>query len=193
MRIVLVPALCTVLAAAAFALDIGKPSPVFTIQRLDGTKTPLTQFRGKVLALALIDTECPHCQHLTGLLNTISKEYASKGVQVVECAFNEGAPQLLPGFIQKFQPAFPIGYSNHDAVVSYIAWSAVKPLYVPHLVFLDRRGVVQADIAGEDDFMKDPDNNIRKLLDKMVKPATTTGAPHAHPKTTASAAAPSHP
>lgn len=192
MRIVLITALCTVLAAAAFALDIGKPSPPFIIQRLDGTKTPLTQFRGKILVLALIDTECPHCQNLTKSLNVIAKEYTPKGVQFVECAFNDGALQLLPAFIQKFQPAFPIGYSPRDPVLAYLAYSAVKPLYVPHLVFLDRRGVVQADYLGESDFMKDPDANTRMQLDKMLKAPATSATPHAS-KTTASAATPSHP
>ena len=191
MRIVLVTALCIVLAATAFALDIGKPSPAFTIQKLNGSAMPLTQFRGKVVALAFIDTECPHCQKLTGLLNVISKEYEAKGVQVVECAFNDAAQQNLPGFIQKFQPTFPIGYSPRDPVITYLAHSVLKPLYVPHMVFLDRRGMVRADINGEDDFMKDPETNVRKKLDELLKPASTTST-HGQAKTTASAA-PSHP
>ena len=196
MRIVSIAALSFVLSVAAFAVDLGKPSPAFTIQQLNGKPTlSLTQFKGKVVALALMDTECPHCQNLTQILNGVSKEYAAKGVQVVGCYFNDAAPQILPSFIQRFQPVFPVGYSNGSAVRQYLSWSELKPLYVPHMVFLDRRGVVRADIAGENDFMRDPATNVRKQLDEMLKPASTTRTRKPQPatKSTASVAVPSHP
>lgn len=197
MRILTVTAFCIALGMTAGAMDVGKPSPSFTIQRLNAPAIPLSQYHGKVVALAFIDTECPHCQHLTGLLNTIAKEYEGKGVQFVECAFNDGAVQRLPEFVQKFQPAFTIGYSPRDPVINYLAHSILKPLYVPHMVFLDRKGIVRGDFAGESDFMTNPDKNVRAELDELLKPAakTTTSAHPAaksHPKTTASAA-PSHP
>lgn len=197
MRILLVTALCTALGLTAFAMELGKPSPAFTIQRINGPAIPLTQFQGKVVALAFIDTECPHCQHLTGVLNTIAKEYQGKPVQIVECAFNDGAVQRLPWFTQNFQPAFPIGYSPRDPVLNFLAFSILKPLYVPHMVFLDRKGIVRGDYAGESDFMANPEKNVRAELDELLKPAVQSSA---HParksqaatKSTASAA-PSHP
>jgi hypothetical protein len=39
------------------------------------------------------------------------------------------------------------------------------------MVFLDRRGIIQADYPGESDFMKDPGTNIRTELEKLLKPA----------------------
>ena len=192
MRIALVTALCTVSAlTATAAMDLGKPSPAFTIQRLDGKTMPLTEFKGKVVALAFIDTECPHCQKLTGVLNGIAKEYEAKGVQVVACAFNDGAAQRLPVFMQKFQPTFPVGYSPRDPVIAYLSHSLLKPLYVPHMVFLDRKGIVRLDVAGEDPFMTDPERNVRNELDELLKAAPSTSVRKA-PKTTASAT-PSHP
>lgn len=197
MRILLVSALCMVLGVAAIAMEVGKPSPAFTIQRLNAPAVPLSQYQGKVVVLAFIDTECPHCQHLTGVLNTISKEYEGKGVQFVECAFNDGAVQLLPQFIQKFQPVATMGYSPRDPVITYLAHSILKPLYVPHMVFLDRKGIVRGDFPGESDFMTNPEKNVRAEIDELLKPASSTSA---HPaskskgavKSTASAA-PSHP
>jgi thiol-disulfide isomerase/thioredoxin len=197
MRIVSITALCLVPVLTAAAMEIGKPSPPFTIQRLNGPAIPLSQYHGKVVALAFIDTECPHCQHLTGVLNTIAKEYEGKGIQFVECAFNDGAVQLLPQFVQKFQPAFPVGYSPRDPVLTYLSYSLLKPLYVPHMVFLDRNGVVQGDYVGESEFMTNPEKNIRAKLDELLKMSPATSAhpaskSKAAPKSTASAA-PSHP
>jgi len=176
MRTILVTTLGALLAFTAFAVEVGKPSPAFTIQRLNGPTLQLSQYKGKVVALALIDTNCPHCQNLTKLLNVISKEYAPKGVQVLGCAFNDGVKDLLPEFLQKLQPTFPVGYCDRDAVMVYVQYSVLKPFYVPHLVFLDRRGVVRGDFAGESDFMTQPDVNTRTELDQLLKGATSTSA-----------------
>jgi len=193
MRIVLATALCAAVCLTAATMDIGKPSPALTIKRLGKPDIMLSQYTGKVVALALIDTECPHCQNLTKILNGLATEYAPKGVQVVGCAFNDHADQLLPAFLQKFQPTFPVGYTGNGPVSQYLSWPAlsVKPLYVPHLVFLDRKGIVRRDVPGEDPFMMDPEKNVREELDSLLKPGGAA-ASHAHSKSTASEA-PSHP
>jgi thiol-disulfide isomerase/thioredoxin len=151
-----------------------RPSPPFSLKRV-GTPAPpplaLSQYRGKVVALAFIHTTCPHCQHLTEVLNPIAHDYAARGVQVLACAFNEGAEQLLPGFLSQFHPAFPVGWSTHDAVYAYLQYSEMNPMgFVPHMVFLDRRGIIRADIPGESTFFNEPDTNIRKQLDDLLKP-----------------------
>jgi peroxiredoxin len=176
MRTILVTTLGSLLALTAFAVEVGKPTPALTIQRLSGPALQLNQYKGKVVALALIDTNCPHCQNLTKLLNVISKEYAAKGVQVVGCAFNDNVKDLLPEFLQKFQPTFPVGYCSRDEVMVYVQYSVLKPFYVPHMVFLDKRGIVRGDFAGESDFMTMPDVNIRTELDQLLKGATSTSA-----------------
>jgi cytochrome oxidase Cu insertion factor (SCO1/SenC/PrrC family) len=76
MRFLSCTAACVLLASTALAMDVGKASPPLTIQRLSGAPLNLEQYKGKVVALAFIDTTCPHCQHLTQLLNTITKQYA---------------------------------------------------------------------------------------------------------------------
>jgi len=176
MRTILVTTLGTLLALTAFAAEVGKPSPALTIERVNGPALQLSQYKGKVVALALIYTTCPHCQNLTKLLNVISKEYAAKGVQVVGCAFNDDVKRLLPEFLQTFQPTFPVGYCDRDAIMGYVQYSVLKPFYVPHMVFLDRRGVVRGDFPGESDFMTQPDINIRTELDQLLKAGTTTSA-----------------
>jgi thiol-disulfide isomerase/thioredoxin len=176
MRFLPYTAVCVLLASTAVAMDVGKPSPPLTIQRLSGTAIDLNQYKGKVVALAFIDTTCPHCQHLTQLLNTISKQYADKPVQFVACAFNDGAQALLPKFIQEFQPTFPVGFCARQAVLTYLSYPVLQPLYVPHMVFLDKRGVVRGDYLGESDFMSHPDTRIPAELDQLLKGGTATSA-----------------
>ena len=138
----------------------------------------LSQYKGKVVALAFIYTTCPHCQHLTGVLNQIAKDYSARGVQVLECAFNADAVQTMPEFLQRFAPQFSAGYATRASVLSYLQYSTddPRPLYVPHMVFLDRTGVIRGDYPGEGPFFQDPDGNIRKELDKMLQGPTPARA-----------------
>jgi peroxiredoxin len=174
MRIVFLVALTSATLLLA-ATDVKRPSPVFSIQRADAPPLQLSQYRGKVVLLAFIDTHCPHCQKLTGYLNELAPKYAARGVQVVACAFNEDAQRSLAEFQQQFHPAFPVGFSNRAAVMAYLQISMMDthPLYVPHLVFLDRSGVIRADVAGESDFMKQVETNIPAELEKLLKASAT--------------------
>ena len=165
-------ALAILLCAAAFGQPANTPrkSPPFSILRPGQEALPLESFRGKVVALAFISTTCPHCQELTRQFGPLSKEYAARGVQFLECAFDDAAQLAVPGFIQQFQPPFPVGYSSRAAVDAYLQRSIIDktPLWVPHLVFLDRHGLIQADIPGDDPFMNNPLANTRALLDKLL-------------------------
>jgi thiol-disulfide isomerase/thioredoxin len=176
MRLISAGTLCALLALSSMAMEVGKPSPPLSIRQLSGPAIDLSQYKGKVVALAFIDTNCPHCQHLTELLNTVNKEYASKGVQIVACAFNDGAQQALPAFLQQFHPNFPVGYCSRDTVLNYLQYPILKPLYVPHMVFLDRRGVVVGDYLGESEFMSHPEVNVPNELNDLLKAPTTSAA-----------------
>ncbi|HWB85131.1 MAG TPA: TlpA disulfide reductase family protein [Bryobacteraceae bacterium] len=169
-------ALCLLSAAIAFSAavpDTVRQSPAFSIQRIGNAPIDVNHYHGKIVALAFISTTCPHCQHLTEVLNTIEKEYTPRGVQFLECAFNPDAQSSLPQFIQQFHPAFPVGYADRGSVLAYLQYSILdtKPVYVPHMVFLDRRGMIRGDYPGESDFFQNPDASIRNELNQLLKPA----------------------
>ncbi len=172
MRTAILTLLCATSALAADTAAPPRPSPPLTIERLGAPDLQLSQYRGKVVALAFILTTCSHCQDLTKLLGPLSREYALRGVQVLECAFNDDAQQTMAGFLQQFQPPFPVGWTNRAVAMAYLQRTILdtRPLYVPHMVFLDRRGIIQAEYPGESDFMKDPATNIRAELEKLLKP-----------------------
>jgi thiol-disulfide isomerase/thioredoxin len=163
--------LCAASALIATAADPPRPSPPLTIERLGAPSLELSQYRGKVVALAFIFTTCSHCQDLTRTLGPLSREYVLRGVQVLECAFNDDAKPTMAQFLQNLQPAFPVGWTSRAAAMTYLQRSMLdtKPLYVPHMVFLDRRGIIRAEYPGESDFMKDPATNIRAELEKLLK------------------------
>jgi thiol-disulfide isomerase/thioredoxin len=168
---ILVAILIAAASVTAQAADTARPSPPFSILRTGAPSIRLSQYRGKVVALAFISTTCSHCQQLTTELNLIAPDYASRGVQFLECAFNDDAIATMPGFLERFAPPFPVGYSASAAVMAYLQHLVLdpRPLFVPHMVFLDRRGVIRADYPGGDAFFTNANANIRAQLEKMLK------------------------
>jgi len=181
-----IPIVSLLSAAVLMAADVPRPAPAFTINRVGETPITLKQYQGKVVMVAFIFTTCPHCQALTRELAPMYREYAPKGVQFLECAFNKDSDKLVPDFVRSFLPGFPVGWAEDATVKSFLQIPILgnQLFYVPHLVFIDRHGVIQGDYAGESDFMKNPAVNIRTELDKMLK---APAAPEKKTHTTASA------
>jgi hypothetical protein len=165
--------LLTCAAAAPGLAAADRPSPPFSVFRTGASEpVPLASLRGKVVALAFIDTNCTHCQELTRtVLVPVAREYGPRGVEVVECAFNDAARDQVPLFIHAFEPPFTVGWNTRAAVLAYLQISMLdmRPLYVPHMVFIDRRGMIRGDYPGEDPFFKDAAKNVRAELDRLLK------------------------
>lgn len=183
MRTTIVSLFCATVLFTGSAAEPGRPGPAFSIMRIGAAPLKLSQYRGKVVALAFIYTTCPHCQRLTATLNSVAKDYSARGVQVLECAFNDDAVPTMPQFLKQVEPQFPVGFSARAPVLSYLQYPAdnSRPLYVPHLVFLDRSGTIRGDYPGEGPFFADPEANIRKELDQMLKHSGATVRRSANP------------
>jgi thiol-disulfide isomerase/thioredoxin len=145
--------------------------PLFSILRPDAAPLPLSQYRGKVVALTFISEVCSHCQALTLQLNALAREFEPRGVQFLECAINDGAAEGLKEFTMKFQPAFPVGWATRDAMMSYLGLSPMdmNAMFVPRMVFLNRLGVVRDNFDPGSEFYQNPPANIRAELEKLLK------------------------
>ena len=128
-------------ALTAPAASVPRPSPELTMQRGGEPPLQLSQFRGKIVALAFSYTTCDHCQVLTRTLKVIQKDYAARNVQVVECALEEGVNVNYPMFLKAFEPNFPTGYTTAAAVKKYLQWNDKTDgiLMIPYMIFITIR------------------------------------------------------
>jgi thiol-disulfide isomerase/thioredoxin len=130
----------------------------------------LSQYRGKPVVLAFILTTCSHCQYTTGLLVKLQTEFVSKGLQVIECAVNDGAAADLPGFIRRFQTNFPVGYSTDQlGVMSFLQHPQTAIPHMPMLAFIDRHGVIRDQYQGIDAMLSDDATQEENLRAEIVK------------------------
>ena len=169
----------------AHAADVPRPAGEFTINTTDGKGILLSQYKGKVCAVIFILTYCPHCQKTVGFLTTMQNEYGPRGFQVLASAIDPMANMKVADFIKNFHPSFPVGFNERDPVLEFLQHPAMFKLMMPQLAFIDRKGTMRAQYAGDDKFFgEDQEKNIRDEIETLLKEGSAT-----HKKRAASAAA----
>ena len=173
MRMLPILACLGALALAGRAADVLRPAPELAIHMSSGKDLQLSSYRGKVVCVAFILTSCSHCQNTTRILSRIQNDLGARGFQAVEAAIDGNAKILVPGFIQQFNPPFPVGYSDQPTAESFLQHSPMKILHVPGLAFIDRKGQIAAQFEGDDPFLLEgvQEKNLREKIEKLLGPA----------------------
>jgi thiol-disulfide isomerase/thioredoxin len=165
-------------AAVAFAdPPIPRPSPELNVPLAGGGDFRLADLRGKVVALEFIYTTCPHCQRFSQLLDKLAREYYDRGFRAVAVAFNEDAEMRTPEFAAEFGIAFPVGICTYD---EFFAYMSVPPRQVtlPHLFFIDRKGMIRAHYGGDDPFFAHGEANTRAMIETLLKERASKSRKH---------------
>jgi peroxiredoxin len=120
---------------------VPRPAPELKIVEASGKTTMLSSYRGRVVLLAFISTQCAHCQRASLVFEGLSHEFAGR-LQVAETAFNEGADTAA--FTKRFGLTFPVGVTTSDAAHAFLGVAAGARVGTPQVVAIDRRGVIRA-------------------------------------------------
>jgi thiol-disulfide isomerase/thioredoxin len=128
----------------------------------------LSQYRGKVVALELIFTTCPHCQAASHVMGRLQNELGPRGFQAIDVAFNDNADLLVDGFIKEQQTHFPVGWTTRDQVLSFLGISAVERFVVPQLILIDREGMIHYQTPPLGDENSYQESTIRNRLEMLL-------------------------
>lgn len=159
----------SLMPALAESSTTARVAPELGINMLEGGQKLLSSYRGKPVCLAFFYTTCPHCQDMAKLLGgQIIPEYAPKGVQFIAAAFDPDAKTQTADFVSKYVKGFPMGWVERGQVNEFLQKSVMTALYVPIMVFIDRKGVIQSEYIGDSTFLADPPKNVRAELDKLL-------------------------
>jgi thiol-disulfide isomerase/thioredoxin len=164
-----------------------RKSPEFVIKFVDGKQMLLSSLKGKVVALLMVHTTCPHCQHTSQVFTDLYKEYGPRGFQPVDAAFNTMANMYVSDFVKNFNIGYPVGYSSPEEVMAYLNYNIMERYTVPQIVWIDRQGNIrsQTQAAGEDTTLY-TEGYWRNMIETLLKepataPAHHTTAAKAHP------------
>ena len=115
-------------------------SPALEIGPVDGTLVRISELTGKVVLLDFMTTVCPTCKVASAGIQKLYEEFGGQGFRPVAIALNAGTPAPLAEYRREFGLTFPLGAVSREHVLAYLDHPADKPLYVPTIVLLDRRG-----------------------------------------------------
>ena len=145
-----------------------RPLADVTVPMPDGKKIRLTQYRGKVLVVALVSTTCDHCLNSLQMLSKLQQEYGPKGFQALGIAANDGALETLPGLI-RLQIGLPVGFLDQTTTMQVFNFKPDDHPFVPLFMFVDKKGTVRFQYAGKEDFFKNEEKNTRLLIEALIK------------------------
>ena len=157
------------LAVAGAALwgqgTVPRPAPELKIIQSSGEIATLSSYRGRVVLLAFISTQCVHCQKASAVFEQLGREYAGK-LQVAEVAFDEGADSSA--FKKRFGLTFPVGTSSSDAAHAFLGIPPGARLGTPQVVAIDRTGIIRAQSERLGTPMLQTPEYLRSLLNAML-------------------------
>lgn len=165
------------------APPIIRKSPEFVIKFNDGHQMLLSSLRGKVVALLMVHTTCPHCQHTSQVFSQLYSEYGSRGFQPLDAAFNTMANMLVPDFVKQNNVNYPVGFSTPEEVMAYLGYNVMQRYTVPQIVWIDKRGNIRSQTTAMDtdpgyDPQKYSEAYWRNMIETLLKEPATEPAHH---------------
>jgi peroxiredoxin len=129
-------------SGASKVARVGQIAPDFTEMTDRGSTLRLSSLRGKAVYLNFFATWCPPCNDEAPGINSLQKQYAGRGLQVVGVDELE-SKKKAQSFVRKFGLLYPAVVDDGTLQSQY----EVNGL--PVHVFIDRGGVVKKIVVGE--------------------------------------------
>jgi thiol-disulfide isomerase/thioredoxin len=120
--------------------------PEFTLTSLDGTKTPIQTFSGKLLVLNVWATWCPPCRREMPSLERLSKNADSKRIVVAAIA-TDASVHAVQEFLTLHKITFPIYTDTPGNVANNLGVRVY-----PETLLIAPDGKIVQRIAGERDW-----------------------------------------
>jgi thiol-disulfide isomerase/thioredoxin len=130
-----------------------RKSPSLLVRTIEGQTVAIEKRPGKVVLVDIMTTTCPSCKMASAGIQKLYQQLGGKGFLPVAIAVDQQAPNLLAFYRNLYRLTFPIGVTSREDILAYLKLPANKPLMVPTLVLLDKRGRIcetQVGWTGED-------------------------------------------
>jgi Peroxiredoxin len=129
------------IADAMSKAKINKPAPDFNLTSVSGSKTKLSELRGKVVLLNFWDTTCKPCRAEYPHLQKIQDEFKGQGLSVFMINLDEDTTKVRP-FAEKY------GFATRVLLKDDTIQRAYGIGAIPHTVIVDGSGIIRFNEVG---------------------------------------------
>jgi len=125
-------------------------------------------YRGRVLLIDIMATNCPTCMKLAETLVELKTKYKDRIglLSIVTLPDNQSTADK---FVAEYKISWPILFDSGQVIMSYLKVTPLNPqVHFPHLFIIDPNGMIKADFAGTDDKYLTV-NALSAEIDKLMK------------------------
>ena len=155
--------------AVAEGASTPRPLADITVPIANGKSIRMSQYKGKVMVVALISSTCEHCIASLDLLGKLQTEYGPRGFQVVAVAADDNAAKMVGPLTRVRNINFPLGHLDQSTTMQLCDFNRNEHPYVPMYLFVDKKGTVRFQYNADDNFFKAEENNTRILIEGLLK------------------------
>ncbi len=122
-------------------------APGFSLPDLNYRQHDLADYRGKIVLLDIMRTQCPQCVTLSRTLERVKQRYGDKVVvlSVVNPPDNDVA---VRAYIREHKITSPILFDCGQMAASYLKATPQRPSFsTPHLFIIDGNGWIRNDYS----------------------------------------------
>ena len=107
----------------------------------------IQDYRGKVVVIDIMRTDCPHCQELTRTLEQVKAKYGDK-IQILSVVNPPDDQTKVKKYVADYKLSNPVLFDCGQMAVSYLQVGPNNPtVSVPHLFIIDKAGMIRRDLA----------------------------------------------
>lgn len=134
---------------AAGALS-GRRAPGFSLPDRHMKQHDPQDYRGKPLLVEFMQTGCPACTHLAGILEQVQAKYAGK-ISLLSVVVPPDTIENVRKYIDAHKVTTPILFDCGQMTASYLRITPQNPqVHFPHLFFIDAEGFIRNDFGHEE-------------------------------------------
>ncbi|MDO5654863.1 MAG: TlpA disulfide reductase family protein [Flavobacteriaceae bacterium] len=120
---------------------IGKASPTFTYESIDGENVKLEDFKGKYVYLDIWATWCGPCKREIPALKQLEKEYEGKNIQIISISIDKlGDKDKWKKFVEDEQLTGVQLFADNDWNSDFVKAYEIRG--IPRFILLDPNGII---------------------------------------------------
>lgn len=125
----------------------GRRAPGFSLMDLHFKQHDPQDYRGKILLVDIMKTDCQHCGDFAAILEEAVSKYHGK-VAALEIVNPPDNADTIRQFIESHKVTVPVLLDSGQVTISYFKATPEKPdITVPHLFIINAKGIIQDDYS----------------------------------------------
>lgn len=142
MRTIIPTLLCTMALIAAD--NANRRAPGFALPDSKMQVYDLADYRGKVVILEFMQTDCPHCAAFAPVLNEVQQKYGDRVAILAVANSGHDNQNTIAQYISGHQVHYPVLFDAGQMAYSYFR----SPTFDnPHIYLIDANGIIRSDFG----------------------------------------------